>query len=104
MSSSEPVDTVDEPLLLASERLDLVKELDNISLEQALLDVDIATARVIDLTSRLLSARADLIKAHDESAVLRARVEQLEAELGAVQSSRSYSLARKFARVRNVFK
>jgi len=92
MTSPEPVDP------------DLVKELDAISLEQALIDVDIATARVGDLTSRLMSARHEMIKAQNEAAVLRARVEQLETELGLVQSSRSYALARKLARVRNVFR
>lgn len=41
-------------------------DLDGISLEQALIDFEVANARVMDLTSRLTSMSRELIKARSE--------------------------------------
>jgi hypothetical protein len=84
---------------IATDGVDVSKSLDEISLEQALLDVDIANARVADLTSRLVSARLEL----SELAALRRQVADLEAQLAAIHASRSYALGRMIARVRSLF-
>jgi hypothetical protein len=88
----------------SADRQELAKQLDDISLEQALVDVEIATARVSDLTTRLLSARKDLIAAQEEAAYLRLEVKDLEAQLDAMYRSRSYALAQKIARVRDLLR
>jgi hypothetical protein len=85
---------------IAADGVDVSKALDEISLEQALLDVDIANARVADLTSRLVSARRDV----SEVADLRRRVADLEAQLAAIHASRTYALARMIARVRSLLR
>lgn len=41
-------------------------DLDGISLEQALIDFEVANARVMDLTSRLTSMSRELISARSE--------------------------------------
>ncbi|MEY2152567.1 hypothetical protein AB7849_16795 [Rhodanobacter sp. 115] len=48
-------------------------DLDGISLEQALIDFEVANARVIDLTSRLTSLSRELIQARTELATVKLR-------------------------------
>jgi hypothetical protein len=60
--------------------------LDQISLDQALLDFEVANARVIDLTKRL-------VEATDELVLLRHQTELLRREVEAARSSRAYRLA-----------
>jgi hypothetical protein len=76
------------------DNLDLVKALDELSLEQALIDVEIANARVMDLASRLLAARQELLMAKEQAAFYRDCVVALEAELEAINRSRTYKLAK----------
>jgi hypothetical protein len=64
----------------------LPDRLDQISLEQALLDFDIANARVVDLTKRLVEATDELFRMRQETQVLRREVE-------AARGSRAYRLA-----------
>jgi hypothetical protein len=54
-------------------------EMDQMSLEQALLDVEVANARVIDLTSRL-------VEANQRSAVIRAEADALRSQITASQA------------------
>lgn len=57
----------------------VVGELDRLSLEQALLDVEVANARVIDLTARLVEANQRSAVARSEAEALRAHITALEA-------------------------
>jgi hypothetical protein len=61
--------------------------LDQISLEQTLLDFEIANARVVDLTKRLVEATDELIR-------LRHQTELLRREAEAARGSRAFTLAR----------
>ena len=57
----------------------VVAELERLSLEQALLDVEVANARVIDLTSRLVEANQRSAAARAEADALRAHITSLDA-------------------------
>jgi hypothetical protein len=86
------------------DRVDLAKTLDEISLEQALVDVEIATARVSDLTSRLVAARAEVADAEAELAklkALRAENDDLRAQLDAINRSRGYMVVRGLRKLRS---
>lgn len=48
-------------------------DLDGISLEQALIDFEVANARVIDLTARLTSLSRELLQARTELATVKLR-------------------------------
>lgn len=48
-------------------------DLDSISLEQALIDFEVANARVIDLTARLTSLSRELLQARTELATVKLR-------------------------------
>lgn len=80
----------------------LPSRLDQLSLEQALLDFEVANARVVDLTERLVEATDDFIRLQHESELLRLEAEplrretellRLEAE--AARGSRAYKLAQR---------
>ena len=78
-------------------RAKLITAIDRLSLSQALLDVEIANARVLDLTSRLVESnqRADGLRAEVEA--LRTTSErvqvQAEADVAAVQAQMTAQLA-----------
>jgi hypothetical protein len=59
---------------------DLARELDRLSLTQALLDFEVANARVTDLTQRL-------IEASNEIAALRAELDRRTAQLAEVDQA-----------------
>lgn len=68
-------------------------DLDDISLAQALLDVDVANARVIDLTKRLTVLTKEL---RDTTTLLqkaKLRNAQLTSELKQIKASRAYRTA-----------
>ena len=48
-------------------------DLDGISLEQALIDFEVANARVVDLTARLTSLSRELLQARTELAAMKLR-------------------------------
>ena len=62
--------TSEEPLI--DHRPRITESIDRLSLEQALRDTEVATARVVDLTARLTSANEELLE-------LRKRVAAIEA-------------------------
>jgi predicted nucleic acid-binding Zn-ribbon protein len=68
-------------------------DLDSISLEQALLDVDIANARVIDLTKRLTALTKEHRTSTSELLKVRLRNKQLKAELDEMKKSRAFRSA-----------
>ena len=63
------------------EPVDVTAEMNALSLEQALLDTELANARVIDLTRRLLEAHAEVDRLRGQlDAVERGELERLKAE------------------------
>ena len=88
----------------------LEETLDRISLRQALVDFEVANARVIDLTARLLEAqqelaqrrvhRSELEALQAEAGDLRAQLDEVTARHEAVITSRTYRLLHVIARIR----
>jgi hypothetical protein len=68
-------------------------DLDDISLAQALLDVDVANARVIDLTKRLTSLTKELRKTTSELQKAKLRNRRIAAELAQIKGSRAFRSA-----------
>ena len=79
----------------------LEEELDRLSLTQALVDAEMATARVIDLTERLVDAREQIVKVQSELEHLRIEYTQLRAEHEQMRSSAAFRLADRIWAVRN---
>lgn len=84
----------------SSEADDLRRQMDALSLTQALLDFEMANARVLDLTARLVEANSRVLGLQSEVDAarhtaddVRASLAAREAELVALRSSRSYKLA-----------
>lgn len=77
-------------------------DIDRISLNQALLDVEVANARVIDLTRRLTLMNGRLIEVTTELETLRMRHRIAEAELAriSVRGARMAARVAKAARAR----
>ena len=74
--------------------------MDALSLSQALLDFEMANARVLDLTARLVEANGRVLGLQSEADAarrtaddVRASLASRDAELVALRSSRSYKLA-----------
>lgn len=82
---------------------DLERELDRLSLTQALRDFEVANARVIDLTQRLIAATNDLVAVRQELDGLREAHEQLTTAHEQVRRSRAFKLASRIGRIRSVF-
>ena len=80
---------------------DLERELDRLSLTQALRDFEVANARVIDLTQRLIAATTDLVALRQELDALRESHEQLRTAHEQVRRSRAFKLASRIGRIRS---
>jgi hypothetical protein len=74
---------------------DVASSLDALSLEQALKDVDIANARVVDLTQRLVAAQQQIVDTQATMVLL----EQQRARYQRVLSSRAYRTANRYWRI-----
>ncbi|QIG44799.1 hypothetical protein G5V58_20245 [Nocardioides anomalus] len=74
-------------------------DLDQISLTQALLDVDVANARVIDLTKRLTTLTKELRRTTSELQQAKLRNRKLVAELDQIKGSRAFRSASTAQRV-----
>jgi hypothetical protein len=74
-------------------------DLDAISLRQALLDFDVANARVIDLTRRLTAMNKELVQTTTALQKAQMRNRRLQAELNELKESTSYRTAAAAARV-----
>ncbi|MDQ6522239.1 hypothetical protein RB608_01440 [Nocardioides sp. LHD-245] len=86
----------------ASDEVTNTFDLDGVSLEQALRDVEVANARVIDLTKRLTSMNKELVKATTALQKAQLRNRQLAArikELEEIEGSRAFRSARAAGRV-----
>ncbi len=68
-------------------------DLDDISLAQALLDVDIANARVIDLTKRLTTLTKELRRSTSDLQKAKLRNRRIAAELEEIKGSRAFRSA-----------
>ena len=79
----------------------LEEELDRLSLSQALVDAEMATARVIDLTERLVDAREQIVKVQSELEHLRIEYTRLRVEHEQMRSSAAFRLADRIWAVRN---
>ncbi len=79
----------------------LDEELDRLSLTQALVDAEMATARVIDLTERLVDARSQIINMRSELEHVRIEFAQYRAQQEQMKSSAAFRLAAKIWAVRN---
>jgi len=100
MTMPESGDGTDEVVAGSGPRDDVAKALDEISLEQALVDVEVANARAIDLTSRLLSSRRELLAAKKEIADLRDHVDELTAHIESVTGSPGYVWAQRLSKLK----
>ena len=105
--------------------LTLAQQIDQLSLTQALLDFEVANARVLDLTARVVDAGNASIRMQAEADAARAetaefrvahastrhelemaalRAAAAEARVREIESSRSYRAARMLARVRRLLR
>ena len=71
----------------------LEQELDRLSLDQALVDVEIATGRVVDLTQRLVEATDLIQELQGEVEALEQERASLEQELAEILSTKAFRTA-----------
>jgi predicted nucleic acid-binding Zn-ribbon protein len=71
----------------------LGEEMSALSLEQALIDFEIANARVVDLTQRLVAAGEEIAELRRELEVLRAQRREMEKQLDTLGRSRALRVA-----------
>jgi chromosome segregation ATPase len=83
---------------------DLELQLDRISLNQALTDTEAATARVIDLTERLVDARQQISVLRGELERMRIEHHQYRAEEEAMRGSGAFRIATLIWNVRNALR
>ena len=102
----------------------MVRRLDALSLQQALIDFELANARVLDLTARLVEAtnasvrrqaeldaihatisgvRTELAEALEKARVATAAAGVAQGALTAIESSPTYRVVRAVGRVRRLF-
>jgi predicted nucleic acid-binding Zn-ribbon protein len=79
-------------------------DLDQISLEQALRDFEVANARVVDLTQRVISLTRQLRDTQDEVERLRIEARSARAEAEAIKRSRAYNIARHLGDLRSILR
>lgn len=80
---------------------DLEHELDRLSLAQALRDFDVANARVVDLTHRLIAAGDELKALRQELEGLRREHDELRTTHEQMRRSKAFKLASRIWAVRN---
>jgi hypothetical protein len=74
--------------------------MDRLSLQQALVDVELASARVADLTQRLLESNKELERVRRDLVALQARYDELRYEHDGQRGSHAFKLAEKIWGVR----
>ena len=77
------------------------RAIDRLSLEQALRDFEVANARVIDLTQRLVASNHQVIEQQRELDERRVAYQTLHADFLAMRASAAYKLAAKFWALRD---
>jgi hypothetical protein len=91
-----PTQTSDEATIapgLTEQPVKNTADLDDISLDQALLDVDVANARVIDLTKRLTALTKELRRSTSDLQKAKLRNRALAAEMKGIKDSRAFRSA-----------
>lgn len=81
----------------------IADELDALSLEQALRDFDVANARTVDLSQRVIKLSAELAQRDAEILRLRADAGRARAELDRVVGTRAYRLAQRYWAAKGAF-
>ena len=99
---------------LALDSDELTRRLDRLNLTQALLDFELANARVLDLTARLVESNKRVLTLQGENEAHRlaadtaqTSIATVSARLAAVESSASYRMAQKLGslgRLRRLFR
>jgi chromosome segregation ATPase len=84
-----------------SQATSLETEIDRLSLAQAIRDFEIANARTIDLTQRLISANERIRELQKEADELRVTLASLQAAHDAMKGSHAFRIAEKIWAVRN---
>ena len=79
----------------------LTEEIDRLSLEQALRDFEIANARVVDLTQRLISSNDKIVSTQRELDMLRVEMAELRATHEAMRGSAAFRIASRIWALRN---
>jgi predicted nucleic acid-binding Zn-ribbon protein len=79
-------------------------DLDAVNLEQALVDFEVANARVLDLTTRLTELSRQLVATRNELEEMRIRARATDARLAALESSRAYQLAHRVGVARSLLR
>lgn len=82
----------------------LEQELDRLSLDQALIDVEIATGRVVDLTQRLVEATDVTRELQAEVEALKKERAFLEEQLTEIRSTRAFRTASRLWAFRQAFR
>jgi hypothetical protein len=80
---------------------ELEREMDRLSLEHALRDFEVANARVVDLTQRLIGAGQELVALREELERLRREHEELRATHEQMRRSKAFKLAGRIWAIRN---
>lgn len=80
------------------------EEVDRLSLEQALRDFEVANARVIDLTRRLISANDKVVEFQRETDRIRVELTELRSTHEAMKGSAGFRIANKIWAIRNAFR
>ena len=80
---------------------ELERELDRLSLTQALRDFEVANARVMDLTQRLIAASNELVTVRQELESLRREHDELRSTHDQMRRSRAFKLANRIWAIRN---
>lgn len=95
-------DQVDERQQVDDPTLD--REIDRLSLDQALRDFEVANARVIDLTNRLIAAHDRIVVLQREADQSRVELNELRSQHEAMRSSAAFRLADKIWTLRNLLR
>ena len=82
----------------------LEQELDRLSLDQALVDVEIATGRVVDLTQRLVEATDMTRELQAEVEALKQERAVLEQRLAEIRSTKAFRTASRFWALRQALR
>ena len=109
---AEPSDAVEAAVAaLAMSAEDLTRRLDRINLTQALLDFEIANARVLDLTSRVVDSNKRVLKLQAEADAsrlaldgARADIAELQRRIVEVEESTTYRAAQKLGSLRRLLR
>jgi hypothetical protein len=108
-SPAEPADESPAEVLedSAEESLDegqLEREMDRLSLEQAIRDFEIANGRVVDLTQRLISSNERAVQLQQELDRTQTALVELNSRHQEVIGSQAYRLAAMLRTVRNLLR